>query len=170
MSRGFVKEEDQEEIPMVPPRADLPIGAVNYVTKVGYNNLVEERNAFLFEKESSQHDNEKERRIASNLINAKLQLLNERIASAKIVDLNEQPQNEVRFGATVTVAIDTTETSQQFQIVGVDEANIAKGKISFLSPIAGVLISKHVGDTTTLNLGKVKRVFKILDISYTNQL
>ncbi|MDP5061952.1 MAG: GreA/GreB family elongation factor [Maribacter sp.] len=170
MSRGFVKEEDQEEIPMVPPRADLPNGAVNYVTKIGYNNLLEERNALSLEKESLQHDNEKERRIASNLINAKLQLLNERIASAKIVNLNEQPQNEVRFGATVLVVIDTTETPQQFQIVGVDEANIAKSKISFLLPIARVLISKHVGDTATLQLGNVEREFRIMNISYNNTL
>lgn len=167
MSRGFVKEEDQEEIPMVPPRADLPNGAVNYVTKIGYNNLLEERNALSLEKESLQYDDEKERRIASNLINAKLQLLNERIASAKIVSLNEQPKNEVRFGATVKVVIDNAETPQQFQIVGVDEANIAKGKISFLSPIARILISKHIGDTATLQLGKVERVFEILEISYT---
>ena len=167
MSRGFVKEEDQEEIPMVPPRADLPNGAVNYVTKIGYNNLLAERNGFLVEKESLQHDNENERRIASNLINAKLQLLNERIASAKIVDLKDQPQNEIRFGATITVVIDNAETPQQFQIVGVDEANIAKGKISFLSPIARLLISKHVGDTATLQLGKVERVFKIIEILYT---
>ncbi|WP_396634457.1 GreA/GreB family elongation factor [Maribacter sp. R86514] len=167
MSRGFVKEEDQEEIPMVPPRADLPDGAVNYVTKIGHTNLLAERNGLLVEKESLQHDNENERRIASNLINAKLQLLNERIASAKIVDLKEQPQNEIRFGATITVVIDNAETPQQFQIVGVDEANIAKGKISFLSPIARLLISKHVGDTATLKLGKVERVFKIIEISYT---
>ena len=166
MSRGFVKEEDQEEIPMVPPRADLPNGAVNYVTKIGYNNLLEERNALSLEKESLQYDDEKERRIASNLINAKLQLLNERIASAKIVSLNEQPKNEVRFGATVKVVIDNAETPQQFQIVGVDEANIAKGKISFLSPIARILISKHIGDTATLQLGKVERVFEIIEITY----
>jgi len=166
MSRGFVKEEDQEEIPMVPPRADLPDGAVNYVTKIGHTNLLAERNGLLIEKESLQHDNENERRISSNLINAKLQLLNERIASAKIVDLKDQPQNEIRFGATIKVVIDNAQTPQQFQIVGVDEANIAKGKISFLSPIARLLISKHVGDTATLQLGKVERVFKIIEISY----
>jgi transcription elongation factor GreB len=37
MSRGFVKESDQEELPIVPPRADLPAGLVNYVTEFGYN-------------------------------------------------------------------------------------------------------------------------------------
>jgi transcription elongation factor GreB len=37
MSRGFVKEDDQEETPIVPPRADLPEGVVNYVTLVWTN-------------------------------------------------------------------------------------------------------------------------------------
>jgi transcription elongation factor GreB len=43
MSRGFVREEDQEEIPLVPPRADLPLGVTNYVTKAGMEALVQER-------------------------------------------------------------------------------------------------------------------------------
>ena len=168
MSRGFVKEEDQEEIPMVPPRADLPVGAVNYVTKNGFNKLLEERQKLQNEKESLPNDNEKERRITSNLINAKLQLLNERISSAKMVNLEEQPKNEVRFGATVSLLIDSAKIDQKFQIVGVDEANIAENKISFLSPIARILISKKVGDTAILNLGKVERLFKITNISYSN--
>jgi transcription elongation factor GreB len=168
MSRGFVKEEDQEEIPMVPPRADLPVGAVNYVTKNGFNKLLEERQKLQNEKESLPNDNEKERRITSNLINAKLQLLNERISSAKMVNLEEQRKNEVRFGATVSLLIDSAKIDQKFQIVGVDEANIAKNKISFLSPIARILISKKVGDTAILNLGKVERLFKITNISYSN--
>ncbi|WP_282111630.1 GreA/GreB family elongation factor [Maribacter stanieri] len=168
MSRGFVKEEDQEEIPMIPPRADLPVGAVNYVTKNGFNKLLEERQKLQNEKESLPNDNEKERRITSNLINAKLQLLNERISSAKMVNLEEQPKNEVRFGATVSLLIDSAKIDQEFQIVGVDEANIAENKISFLSPIARILISKKVGDTAILNLGKVERLFKITNISYSN--
>lgn len=168
MSRGFVKEEDQEEIPMVPPRADLPVGAVNYVTKNGFNKLLEERQKLHNKKESLPNDNEKERRITSNLINAKLQLLNERISSVKMVNLEEQPKNEVRFGATVSLLIDSAKTDQEFQIVGVDEANIAENKISFLSPIARILISKKVGDTAILNLGKVERLFKITNISYSN--
>ncbi|HDZ06046.1 hypothetical protein LCGC14_0129870 [marine sediment metagenome] len=168
MSRGFVKEEDQEEIPMVPPRADLPVGAVNYVTKNGLNRLLEERNKLQNEKKSLPNDDEKERRITRNLINAKLQLLNERITSAKTVNLEEQPKNEVRFGATVSLFIGDAKSIQQFQIVGVDEANIAENKISFLSPIARILISKQVGETAILNLGKVERLFKITNISYFN--
>jgi transcription elongation factor GreB len=42
MSRGFVKEDDQEETPIVPPRADLPEGVVNYVTQGGMGELLNE--------------------------------------------------------------------------------------------------------------------------------
>jgi transcription elongation factor GreB len=48
---------------------------------------------------------ENERRLALNYINAKLQLLNNRIATAKIVDLNNQPNDEIRFGALVTLKL-----------------------------------------------------------------
>jgi transcription elongation factor GreB len=62
-----------------------------------------------------------------NHINAKLQL-NNRIATAKIVDLNNQPNDEIRFGALVTLKIIGKTELQQYQIVGVDEADISKGK------------------------------------------
>ena len=166
MSRGFVKEDDQEEIPMVPPRADLPDGVTNYVTPNGLHQLLEEKKALNTEKEQLPPENEKERRIAINLINSKLQLLNERISNAKVVDLREQPNDEVRFGAFVSVQIGNSKTTQEYQIVGVDEADIAKQKISFLSPIARLLISKGVGDTAVLQLGKEERIFKIEGIRY----
>ena len=43
MSRGFVKEDDQEEAPFVPPRAALPDGVANYVTPRGLERLLAER-------------------------------------------------------------------------------------------------------------------------------
>ena len=43
MSRGFVKEEDQEEAPFIPPRAALPAGVTNYVTPLGLKALQREK-------------------------------------------------------------------------------------------------------------------------------
>ncbi|CAM4372523.1 GreA/GreB family elongation factor [Zobellia nedashkovskayae] len=166
MSRGFVKEEDQEEIPMVPPRADLPMGVTNYVTENGLLKLLNEREKLIADKELSDQDNEKEQRIAINLINSKLQLLNERIASAKVIHLEDQPEDEVRFGAQVSLLIGNAKSPQEFQIVGVDEANISENKISFLSPIARALISKKVNDVAALQIGKEDRLFKIVGVRY----
>ena len=167
MSRGFVKEDDQEEIPFVPPRADLPEGVTNYVTQVGVDELLAEKQQLLNDIENLEITDENERRITINYINAKLQLLNSRISSAKIIDLSTQPQDEIRFGATVTLFKPMENCNCQYQIVGVDEADISKGKISFLSPIAKLLLNKKVGDKAILKLTKEERVFKILDITYS---
>lgn len=59
MSRGFVKEDDQEDIPLVPPRADLPAGVENFVTEKGLEYLLEEREQLLKEQESLDPSQEK---------------------------------------------------------------------------------------------------------------
>jgi len=88
MSRGFVKESDQEELPIVPPRADLPLGMVNYVTEIGYAELLAERDKMIYERDNLLISDENENRITVNFINAKLQLLSNRISTAKIVNLS----------------------------------------------------------------------------------
>lgn len=120
----------------------------------------------ILEKENLSSTNENEKRISLNYINAKLQMLNSRIAEAKIVDLKEQPQNVIRFGASVTFKNEGSGKIQVFQIVGVDEADIAKGKISFISPLAKALINKKAGDKITLKRDRGEAVFEIVDISY----
>ena len=170
MSRGFVKEDDQEEIPIVPQRAYLPDGVPNFVTLVGMNELLAEQQLLINEKDNLSNSSENEKRIALNYINAKLQLLNNRIAEARIVNLKEQPQNEIRFGALVTLKTEASDKIQIFQIVGVDEADISKGKISFISPVAKSLINKKIGDRVVLKRAKEDIVFEILDITYKENL
>ncbi len=166
MSRGFVKEDDQEEIPIVPQRAYLPEGVTNFVTRCGMNQLLEEKQMLVNEKDNLNIISENEKRIALNYINAKLQLLNNRIAEAKIVILSEQPQNEIRFGALITLKSEVSKNLQTFQIVGVDEADISKGKISFISPLAKVLINKKIGEKVILKRTREDIVFEIIDIVY----
>jgi transcription elongation factor GreB len=166
MSRGFVNEDDQEEIPIVPPRADLPAGATNYVTPFGMDALLDEKKILINDREQLDSTNEKDKRISSNFINAKLQLLNERIVTAVLIDLSKQPQNEVRFGTYITLKIGDDTKLQRYQIVGVDEADISKGKISFLSPIARLLTDKKVGDKAVLKLANADRLFEIMEITH----
>jgi transcription elongation factor GreB len=167
MSRGFVKEDDQEEVPMVPQRAFLPEGVINFVTPNGMNQLLAEKQELVNEKNNLNNTNENEKRIALNYLNAKLQLLNNRIREAQIVNLNEQPQNEIRFGAIVTLKIEASKKIKTIQIVGIDEADISKGKVSFIAPIARVLINKKIGDKVILKQDKRDVVFEIINISYS---
>ena len=167
MSRGFVKEDDQEEVPMVPPRADLPEGVTNYVTPEGMNELLEEKQMLLEEKDNPGGSNENENRIALNHINAKLSLLEDRIASARIVDLKGEAPDEIRFGAHVQLRNAALNRIQVFQIVGVDEADVSRGKIAFTSPVARALINKKAGDRAVLKRGRDELVFEILEVRYS---
>ena len=141
MSRGFIKEGDQEEIPMVPPRAYLPEGVPNYVTKEGLDALKEELKSLEAERAKA-GDNY----IKRNFINATIKLLVGRINSAVKIDLSKSNKDTVSFGAWVRY------NGRVVRIVGVDEADVNKGLISFVSPIAKALIGKKAGDI--IELGK----------------
>ena len=135
MSRGFTKEGDQEEIPRVAPRAYLPPGVPNYVTKEGLEALKEELRALEAERVKA-GDNY----IMVNFLDATIKQLVDRINSAVEVDLSRAAKDTVSFGAWVRY------NGCVVHIVGVDEADVNKGLISFISPIAKTLIGKKAGE------------------------
>lgn len=167
MSRGFVKEGDQEETPIIPPRAALPEGVTNYVTETGMQQLLKERDALekditkLFEV-----TDETERRRGLAILNGKLDLLQDRIATARVLDIHKQPKNEIRFGATVTYRMASNNKNNTFQIVGVDEADVNLKKIAFVSPIAVAITGHSAGDLVNFKLGNETRKLEILKIEY----
>ena len=155
MSRGFVKEGDQEEIPMVPPRAYLPKGMPNYVTKEGFAALNKEREDLENERVAASGNY-----IMSNFIDAKMKLLIERINTAVEVDLTKANKETVSFGAYVKY------NGRTVRIVGVDEADFSKGLLSFISPVAKALVGKKVGDKFEIKIPKGTEVIEIQGIWY----
>lgn len=139
MSRGFIKEGDQEEIPVVPPRAYLPEGTPNYVTKEGLAALNEELRSLDAERTKAG-----ENYIMNNFIEAKMKLLISRINSAVEIDLSKVSKETVSFGAWVRY------NGHVVRIVGVDEADVKKGLVAFTSPIAKALTGKKAGDVIEL--------------------
>lgn len=167
MSRAFVKEGDQEEIPLIPPRAFLPPGVTNYVTPVGMAQLLDEQKQLEEEKSNLQRmENETERRIASTVLQGRLQLLQKRLASAVVLNADDYHKDVVRFGATVTLQTVGKKETQRFQIVGVDEADVRKQKVSFVAPIAVAVTGKKVGQIAQLKLGREVRQLEITDIGW----
>lgn len=164
MSRGFVKEDDQEEAPIIPPRAALPAGETNYVTPNGLKELKEKEEKLTEERANLDKENETERRRAQAVIDGNLKLLRERISTARVLDPKEQPEDEVRFGALVELK--QNGNIQKFQIVGVDEADVKKQKIAFVAPIAKAVTGKKVGDKIDFKLGEETRKLEILKITY----
>ncbi len=165
MSRGFVKEEDQEETPVLVPRAHLPNGVPNYVTVNGLDELNKERDELLAEKKQLA-EQETDNRVQINHITAKLNLLIGRINSAKVVEVNTSAQDEIHFGAKITLYKKDEDCTSEYQIVGVDEADIFENKISFLSPMAKALLNKKIGDEIILKTPKGDRVMQIKSIEY----
>ncbi len=165
MSRGFVKESDQEEPIVVPPRAALPDDAINYVTPFGKKMLENEKSNLEKERAELNIKDETERRRALAVIDGKLNLLVERLKTAQVILPKNQNQNEVRFGAKVKFKMNGN--LQEFQIVGVDEANVKENKIAFISPLAKAMNSMKEGEKIDFKLGQDSRPIEILEINYS---
>jgi len=166
MSRAFVKEDDQEEHPIIPNRAPLPDGVLNYVTPEGFQALQKELEELEAERNAVPKEETPERRSALTVINGKINMLVERINSAEVVDTPKEPLEEIRFGAYVTFRFKTENADRTFQIVGVDEANVKAMKIGFTSPIARVLLGKKAGDIAELKLEHGTREIHIKNVTY----
>lgn len=166
MSRGFVKEDDQEESPIIPNRSPLPEGVLNYVTPEGFQALQNELEELENERTAIPKEETPEKRAALKVVNAKINMLLERINSAEVVEVPEAPPEEIRFGAHVTFRFKSENTDRTFQIVGVDEADVKAKKIGFTSPIARVLLGKKAGDVTELKLAHGTREIHIKKVTY----
>ncbi len=164
MSRGFVKEGDQEEVPLVTPRAFLPAGVENFVTSAGLEELKSEREEILQERKQYEGVDNNDARVNNNYLTAKLRQLEERIRTARVLDYDPQRQQDVAFGATIEFKNLKNNQIAKYQIVGVDEANIMQGKISFLSPLSKVLMNKRVGEVVTFNTPQGEVRMEILAI------
>lgn len=162
MSRAFVKEESTEP-PLVVPRAPLPTGVPNYVTRRGLAELQRERTSLESSRPASEGAGGAAA-LASH--NARLGALDLRIASAVHVDPATLPQDEVRFSAAVTLR-DDAGRERRYRIVGVDEADPGLGRIAFVAPLARELIGKRLGDTVALRHQGAPADYEIVAIDYT---
>lgn len=171
MSRAFLKNESADDPVVIPARAPLPMGTINYVTPRGLALLRTELETLESERAhvQSNESDETERTRQLALLNGRIANLNQRIASAKVVDTRDHPENEIRFGATVSLHSQTdtpVPTDRQLTIVGVDEANASLGRIAFTAPIARALLGKHVGDTVSLPAIRGINKMEITAITY----
>ncbi len=165
MSRGFVKEGDQEEVPLVTARAFLPVGVENFVTPEGFQELKDERESMISERRQYEGVDSADARVNANYITAKIKQIDERIFSARVTSFDSQKQFEVAFGSTVKFKNLRNNAVAQYRIVGVDEAAIIKGKISFLSPLAKAILNHKVGDVVNFETPQGVMEIKIIEIS-----
>lgn len=147
MSRAFVKERDDEEAPdSLPQRPVSP--HPNYITPAGLAELQAKVAELLREKArlSGEESMDAVQRLRS--VERDLRYYEGRVASAIVVEPATQPRDRVHFGAAVEVE-DETGAVSRYTIVGEDEADAARGRISWVSPLARALLGAEVGDSVT---------------------
>ncbi len=81
-----------------------------------------------------------------------------------IIEENNQPSSVVEIGSKVTIQEDN-EPVETYQLVGPQEADPAKGRISYSSPIGSALLGHQVGETVTATTPTGPICFKILEIA-----
>ena len=180
MSKAFVKESDDEAgLPDEPPA--VPLGVKNYMTPRGHRHMQDELRQLLRVERpkvvetvawaAGNGDRSEngdyiygKRRLRE--IDRRIRFLAKRLESAEVVDPRQQKRrDQVFFGATVTFATEDG-TEKTITIVGIDEADFARGQVSWVSPIARALLKAHEGDTVELRAPAGVEQIEVLEIRY----
>jgi transcription elongation factor GreB len=98
-------------------------------------------------------------------IDRRIRFLTKRLDAAEVVDPARQGGDKVLFGAKVVVE-DEEGRKRNYQIVGIDEADVPAGRISWISPMARALLNHGLGDIVTLRTPKGDEELEILEIRY----
>lgn len=114
--------------------------------------------------ENAEYDAAKERQA---FIEGKISELENKLSSAQIIDPTTlDADGRVVFGATVKLEDLESGKEVQYQIVGVDEADLKESKVSITSPIARALIGRVAGDVVEVQAPSGGREYEILDVFY----
>jgi transcription elongation GreA/GreB family factor len=149
MSRAFVKESDDVE-----PLPERPVSPYpNFVTAQGLVLIEAElaRLTEVFAQAQAAEDRDALARLGRDL-----RYWQQRRASAQLYTTKIET-DQVQFGSTVTIARDDGRR-QTWHIVGEDEADPAKGSLSYVAPLARALIGKRIGDVVDIGGGKAEVV------------
>jgi transcription elongation factor GreA len=97
---------------------------------------------------------------------ARIADLEDKLARAEVIDVSKLFGDTVKFGATVTLIEEGTSEKKVWQIVGEPEADVKKGKISVISPIARALIGQRKGAAVEVEAPGGDKIYKILQVQW----
>jgi len=174
---GGASEADDDEEGAAP----LPVGTKNYITPAGHARLKDELQELVKRERprivevvawaASNGDRSEngdyiygKRRLRE--IDRRIRFLTKRLEIAEVVDpLRQGDNDQIFFGATVEIC-DDTGAENSYTIVGVDEADASRGRISWVSPLARALIKARSGDSVRFQSPLGWREIDILDVRY----
>jgi len=99
-------------------------------------------------------------------VEGRIQMLEDKLARAQVIDPSGQSLDQVRFGLTVDLEDADTGEKVTYTILGEEESDVSQGTISVSSPVARALLGKGVGDSVTVRVPKGTRQFEVLEIRY----
>ena len=184
MSKAFTKENDQEDEEPEEGGSPLPAGSKNYITPGGHQRLKDEfqyllkkdrpavtasvswaaKNGDRSENADYQYGKKRLREI-----DRRLRFLTKRLDIAEVVDSatprEDELADQVFFGAAVTYA-NRQGDEKTITIVGVDEVDLKRNHISWISPIARALMKARPGDSVTLRAPGGVEELDVIDVRY----
>ena len=182
MSRAFTKEDDNETAADLPDDVPaLPAGLKNYVTPQGHRAMQQELTRLLREErpkvvevvswaagngDRSENGDYIYGKQRLREIDRRTRFLLKRLEAAEVVDPARQAHlDRAFFGATVTYANQAGD-ERTVTIVGIDEADLDQGKVSWISPIARALLKAREGDAVALHTPGGIEEIEIVEIRY----
>ena len=177
MSKAFVRESDEDDAPAAP---EAPVPARNYITPAGFARLDAERKRLLeLERpevvrtvawaasngDRSENGDYLYGKKRLREIDRRVRFLIKRLENAAVVDNAGREDAQVFFGAAVKVRA-SSGAERNLTIVGADEVDPARGRVSWLSPVARALLKARVGDTVALRTPAGAEELEVLDVTY----
>ena len=124
---------------------------------------IEEARAYGDISENAEYHAAKERQ---SFIETRVAELEDRTRRAEVIDVARLTGNQVKFGATVTLADEDTDEKITYPIVGADESDIRAGLLSIQSPLARALIGKSKGESVEVVTPGGARAYEILSVAF----
>ena len=111
--------------------------------------------------ENAEYNAAKERQA---FIEGRVSELGYKLGNAEIIDVDDLPKDRAVFACTVVLENVDTGEDVEYQLVGPEESNIEKGRISVTSPLGKAIIGKKPGEEIVLNAPAGKRVYELVEI------
>ena len=122
---------------------------------------IEEARAHGDLSENAEFDAAKERQA---FIENRISELGYKLGNADVIDPDTLPKDRAVFGCDVVLENIDTGESVHYQLVGPDESNIEKGRISVKSPLGLAIVGKEVGEEVSVQAPAGKRTYEIMEI------
>lgn len=105
-------------------------------------------------------------RERQGFIEGRIAELEDKLARAEVIDVKLLEGKSIKFGASVKLIDEDTEETVAYQIVGDDESNLSKGKISLSSPLAKALIGKSMGESVDVRTPGGVKSYEVIDVAF----